>query len=117
MVGFAVSRYAAIMVGDNGRGGCGSAIERQRAIVRGGSRGIGKAIARQLAEEGVEVAIAARGREQFEATAAEITKATGCRVVPIVADMGDDATSRRLVASWRLGEPERVASTQICFST
>jgi short-subunit dehydrogenase len=52
----------------------------KRAIVTGGSRGIGKAIAGQLAEEGVEVVIAARGREQLEATAAEITKATGCRV-------------------------------------
>jgi NAD(P)-dependent dehydrogenase (short-subunit alcohol dehydrogenase family) len=70
----------------------------KRAIVTGGSRGIGKAIARQLAEEGVEVVIAARGREQLEATAAEITKATSCRVVPIVADMGDDAAVEALVA-------------------
>ena len=46
------------------------------AIVTGGSRGIGKAIARQLAEEGVDVVIAARGREQLDATAAEIAKAT-----------------------------------------
>ena len=70
----------------------------KRAIVTGGSRGIGKAIARQLAEEGVEVVIAARGREQLEATAAEIIKATGRRIVPIVADMGDDAAVEALVA-------------------
>ena len=70
----------------------------KRAMVTGGSRGIGKAIARQLAEEGVEVVIAARGREQLEATAAEITKATGHRIVPIVADMGDDAAVEALVA-------------------
>ena len=66
----------------------------KRAIVTGGSRGIGKAIARQLAEEGVEVVIAARSREQLKATAAEISKATGRRIVPIVADMGDDAATQ-----------------------
>jgi NAD(P)-dependent dehydrogenase (short-subunit alcohol dehydrogenase family) len=70
----------------------------KRAIVTGGSRGIGKAIARQLAEEGVEVVIAARGREQLEATAAEITTATGRRIVPIVADMADDDAVEALVA-------------------
>lgn len=70
----------------------------KRAIVTGGSRGIGKAIAHQLAEEGVDVVIAARGREQLEAAAAEITKATGRRIVPIVADMGDDASVEALVA-------------------
>jgi NAD(P)-dependent dehydrogenase (short-subunit alcohol dehydrogenase family) len=70
----------------------------KRAIVTGGSRGIGKAIARQLADEGVDVAIVARGRERLEATAAEIAKATGRRIVPIVADMGDDASVEALVA-------------------
>jgi NAD(P)-dependent dehydrogenase (short-subunit alcohol dehydrogenase family) len=71
----------------------------KRAIVTGGSRGIGKAIARQLAEEGVDVAIAARGREPLEATAAEIARATGRRIVPIVADTGDDASVEALVAA------------------
>ncbi len=73
-------------------------LKGKRAIVTGGSRGIGKAIARQLAEEGVDVVIAARGRELLDATAAEITKAIGRRVVPIVADMGDDASVEALVA-------------------
>jgi NAD(P)-dependent dehydrogenase (short-subunit alcohol dehydrogenase family) len=70
----------------------------KRAIVTGGSRGIGKAIARQLAEEGVDVVIAARGREALEATAKELTQITGRRIVPIVADMGDDASVAALVA-------------------
>ena len=42
------------------------------AIVTGGSRGIGKAIARELAREGVDVAVASRGREALEATAKEL---------------------------------------------
>jgi NAD(P)-dependent dehydrogenase (short-subunit alcohol dehydrogenase family) len=71
----------------------------KRAVVTGGSRGIGKAIARQLAEEGVDVVIAARGQEQLDATAAEIAKATGRRIIPIVADMGDDASVEALVAT------------------
>ncbi|HUB94791.1 MAG TPA: SDR family oxidoreductase [Stellaceae bacterium] len=71
----------------------------KRAIVTGGSRGIGKAIAQQLAEEGVDVAIAARGREQLDATAREIAKTTGRRVVPIVVEMTDDASVDALVAA------------------
>ena len=73
-------------------------LKGRRAIVTGGSRGIGKAIARQLAEEGVDVVIAARGREPLEATAAELSRASGRRIVPIVADMGDDASVAALVA-------------------
>jgi NAD(P)-dependent dehydrogenase (short-subunit alcohol dehydrogenase family) len=46
----------------------------------------------------VEVVVAARGQEQLEATAAEIAEATGRRIVPIVADMGDDAAVEGLVA-------------------
>jgi NAD(P)-dependent dehydrogenase (short-subunit alcohol dehydrogenase family) len=68
------------------------------AIVTGGSRGIGKAIARELAAEGVDVAIVARGREALEATAEELRAETGRRIVPIVADTGNDADVRAMVA-------------------
>ncbi|MBA2449483.1 MAG: SDR family oxidoreductase [Chloroflexi bacterium] len=67
------------------------------AIVTGGSRGIGKAIARQLAQEGVDVAIAARNGETLEATARELAEETGRRVVPIVADTSSDESVRRMV--------------------
>jgi 3-oxoacyl-[acyl-carrier protein] reductase len=49
------------------------------AIITGGSRGIGRAIALGLAAEGCNVAICARGEEQLRATEAEL-KATGVRV-------------------------------------
>ena len=49
------------------------------AIVTGGSRGIGKAIARELAREGVDVAVVSRGREELEATAKELAEETGRR--------------------------------------
>src|SRR5437867_10951286 len=65
----------------------------KHAIVTGGSLGIGKAIARELAREGVDVAIVARSKEQLEATARELAAETGRRIVPLVADV----TSRRQV--------------------
>lgn len=61
-------------------------LENKRALVTGGSRGIGKAIARQLAREGVDVVIAARGREALAASAAELAAETGRRVLPFAAD-------------------------------
>ena len=67
------------------------------AIVTGGSRGIGKAIARQLALEGVDVAIVARDQETFEATASELAEETGRRVLPISADTGSDEAVRGVV--------------------
>ena len=60
------------------------------AIVTGGSRGIGKAIARELAREGVDVAIVARGRAALEATAKELAGETGRRFIPIIADTGNE---------------------------
>jgi len=73
-------------------------LKGKRAVVTGGSRGIGKAIALALAEEGVSVVIAARGREALVATAAELSQRTGVRVVPIVADTADDRSVEALIA-------------------
>lgn len=61
-------------------------LKDKRAIVTGGSRGIGKAIALQLAQEGVDVVVAARGRAALEATAAELATLTGKRIVPLTVD-------------------------------
>ncbi len=56
------------------------------AIVTGGSKGIGKAVAMELAREGVDVAIAARSKDALDATAAEIAAATGRKVIGIPTD-------------------------------
>ncbi|MFK0282653.1 SDR family NAD(P)-dependent oxidoreductase [Streptomyces sp. NPDC090499] len=71
----------------------------KRAVVSGGSRGIGRAIARQLALEGVDVSIAARTREALEATARELAEETGRKIVPIVADVSDDSSVEAMVAT------------------
>ena len=68
------------------------------AIVTGGSRGIGKAIARELAIEGVDVVIAARGREALEATASELAAETGRRIIPVTVDTGDDESVKAMVS-------------------
>jgi NAD(P)-dependent dehydrogenase (short-subunit alcohol dehydrogenase family) len=70
----------------------------KNAIVTGGSRGIGKAVARQLALEGVRVAIVARDTTALDATAAEITTETGSQVVAIAADTGSDSSVQAMVA-------------------
>lgn len=62
------------------------------AIISGGSRGIGQAVALALAREGVDVAIGARGKQDLDRTAEQIRSQTGRQVLPVVADMskGDD---------------------------
>lgn len=67
------------------------------AIVTGGSRGIGKAIARALAHEGVDVAIVARSADTLEAAARELAEFTGRKIVPIVADTGSDDSVKQMV--------------------
>ena len=73
-------------------------LEGKRALVTGGSRGIGKAVARALAREGVDVALLARDRDRLAAAAAELSADFGRRVVAVVADTGDDAGVERAVA-------------------
>jgi NAD(P)-dependent dehydrogenase (short-subunit alcohol dehydrogenase family) len=72
------------------------------AIITGGSRGIGKAIARELAREGAQVAVVARTPEPLEAAAAELSRETGGQVIPIPADTGLDESVRAMVR--RAGE-------------
>ena len=57
------------------------------ALVTGASEGIGKAIARALAREGVDVAICARRKEPLEAAASEIARETNRKIVPIPSDL------------------------------
>jgi len=69
----------------------------KKAIVTGGSEGIGKAVTRTLAREGVDVAICARRKEPLEAAAAEIAKESGRKIVAISADMTKAADVERFV--------------------
>jgi 3-oxoacyl-[acyl-carrier protein] reductase len=67
------------------------------AVVTGGSRGIGRAIALRLAHQGADVAFSYRGNEAAaKATATEIEKLGG-KVVPIQGDATDPAAADALV--------------------
>jgi NAD(P)-dependent dehydrogenase (short-subunit alcohol dehydrogenase family) len=72
----------------------------KRALVTGGSRGIGKAIARVLASEGAHVAIAARDADRLAGAATDIGAATGGgKVVTVQFEAGDDESVRTMVAT------------------
>lgn len=66
------------------------------AIVTGGGRGIGRAIADRLAGAGAAVAIASRKRENLEATAHELADRPG-RIIPIACHVGRAIEIDRLV--------------------
>jgi len=73
-------------------------LQGKRALVTGGSRGIGKAIARVLALEGADVALLARNREPLEAAARELAAESRCRVIAVVANTTSDEQVRAAVA-------------------
>jgi 3-oxoacyl-[acyl-carrier protein] reductase len=80
-------------------------LKGKTALVTGASEGIGMAIARGLASEGVRVAMCARTEATLRATAERITRATGTEVVPIPTDLRSLAGCEGFVAqaAQRLG--------------
>ncbi len=64
------------------------------AIVTGGSRGIGKAIALTLSRQGADVALAARTAGELDETAAAIAEETGRRIRGVAADVTDPSAIR-----------------------
>ncbi len=73
-------------------------LEGKKALITGGSSGLGKATALVFAESGADVAIAARRMNNLEAAAKEIQKEHGRRAVPIQADVSDSAQVDAMVA-------------------
>lgn len=72
-------------------------LEGRAALVTGASKGIGKAIAQGLANEGVRVALLARTAGELEAAAGEISSSAGVTALAIPADIRDAATVRSAV--------------------
>jgi 3-oxoacyl-[acyl-carrier protein] reductase len=71
----------------------------RKALVCAASKGLGKACAMALAREGVDVIIAARGRETLEATAAEIRSQAGAKVTAVAADVTSEEGRKLLLAA------------------
>ncbi|MBW9103902.1 SDR family NAD(P)-dependent oxidoreductase [Paraburkholderia phenoliruptrix] len=73
-----------------------------KAIVTGGTKGIGLAIARTLAAEGAEVAICARDELAVQSTASALAELSGARASGTAVDVSDGAALKAWVA--RIGD-------------
>jgi NAD(P)-dependent dehydrogenase (short-subunit alcohol dehydrogenase family) len=74
-------------------------LKGKRALVTGGSKGIGKAVARALLLEGAEVALLARHEQTLLDAVAELALQTGGEVIAVVADTTRDDQVRQAVAT------------------
>lgn len=68
------------------------------ALITGASAGIGRAIANELAREGVRMALVARSRDKLEQSAAEIAAAGGTAPLALQGDMGSPEDIARVIA-------------------
>lgn len=82
-------------------------LEGKVAIVTGGGRGIGRAIAETLATHGASVSVSARTRTEIAETVRDI-QSRGGRATAIVADVSADKEVRRMCRETqrRLGPPD-----------
>lgn len=67
------------------------------AVVAGSSKGLGRAIALELAHEGAKLTICARNEERLRQAAADIREAAGAEVLPVVADVTDEHQVEQLI--------------------
>jgi 3-oxoacyl-[acyl-carrier protein] reductase len=69
------------------------------AVVGGASKGLGRACADVLAEEGAKVAVCSRNRVELERGAQEIRDKTGADVLALAGDLDQPDTIRELIAA------------------
>jgi 3-oxoacyl-[acyl-carrier protein] reductase len=74
-------------------------IKGKVAIVGGASKGLGRACAQSLAEEGARLTICSRTKEDLDKAAAEIHETTGAEVMVYAGDLDKNATIQDLISS------------------
>jgi len=74
-------------------------IKGKKAIVCASSKGLGKACAKSLMEEGVSVVINARGEDALKETYKELSKIDKGRISMVVADLDTEEGRNRIVES------------------
>ncbi|MCZ7645441.1 MAG: SDR family oxidoreductase [Planctomycetota bacterium] len=71
-------------------------LDGRRALVTGGSKGLGEVIATALAQAGADVALASRNKTEVQAAAARIEQGTGRRALSVAADVTKAAEVERM---------------------
>jgi 3-oxoacyl-[acyl-carrier protein] reductase len=84
-------------------------IKGRKAIVNGGSAGMGRSVVEALAREGAQVFVSARGETRLKQACAEIEAATGARITPIACDHSTD-DGREMILS-ACPEPDILVGT------
>jgi len=74
-------------------------LARRVALVCGSTQGLGRAVAKVLAQEGARVAVNGRHDDAVERAATQLTSEAGQTVLPFVADVGVPAQAQSLVES------------------
>ena len=76
-------------------------LKGKTALVTGASAGIGEAIARKLAAEGVNLVLVARSQTKLEQLASELGQTYAVRCVPLVADLSQPNCGSSLLRAVR----------------
>jgi len=74
-------------------------LKGKTAVITGASRGIGRAVAEALSAEGMDLMIAARGKDELNAAAKEIKKKHGVKVYTAVCDVSKQKDLQKLANS------------------
>jgi 3-oxoacyl-[acyl-carrier protein] reductase len=82
------------------------------AMIGGGSRGLGLAVARALAGEGAQVSIASRNPDAIKAAGARIQQESGGQVLTFAADLASDTA----IAEWHRTTVDRFGPVDLLFT-
>jgi 3-oxoacyl-[acyl-carrier protein] reductase len=82
------------------------------AMIGGGSRGLGLAVARALAGEGAQVSIASRNPDAIKAAGARIQQESGGQVLAFAADLASDTA----IAEWHRTTVDRFGPVDLLFT-
>src|SRR4029453_2543644 len=82
------------------------------AMIGGGSRGLGLAVARTLAGEGAQVSIASRNPDAIKAAGARIQQESGGQVLTFAADLASDTA----IAEWHRTTVDRFGPVDLLFT-